>query len=59
MIGGFRSIRSDTPPEGQEHEPHRTPAVAQIVVNDQFNPSQSGGLCGLGVDPATGNRVRA
>lgn len=31
------------------------PAAAQIAISDQFNPSQSGGLCGLGVDPTTGN----
>lgn len=31
------------------------PVSAQIVIGDQFNPSPSGGLCGLGVDPTTGN----
>lgn len=32
-----------------------SPASAQIVVLDSFDPSQTGGLCGLGVDPATGD----
>lgn len=30
-----------------------TPSSAQITVLDTFNPSQTGGLCGLGFDPAT------
>lgn len=31
------------------------PAAAQITSLTSFNPAQSGGLCGLGVDPDTGN----
>ncbi len=31
------------------------PASAQIVVLDVFDPAQTGGLCGLGVDPTTGD----
>lgn len=30
-------------------------AVAQVSALASFNPSQSGGLCGLGIDPVTGN----
>lgn len=32
-----------------------SPSTAQIAVLDSFNPSQSGGLCGMGTDPTTGN----
>ncbi len=28
---------------------------AQITVLETFDPSQTGGICGLGVDPTTGN----
>lgn len=32
-----------------------SPSVAQITVLDTFNPSNSGGLCSLGLDGTTGN----